>query len=291
MKLTEEHIAFLVKHKPFESWNNLYKEFRKYFKLRVGDATIRRAYYRGVDSTPVAPAETAKPHTILTISDMHIPYHHEDSIPFLKAIRDKYQPDEVVSIGDLNDWHGISFHSKDADLASPGSELRRNRKYNQALEAVFPEMYIIGSNHGDLPLRKMVFAGLPRDFLRPYNEIYQVGPGWKFVDDLVIKSAGRSIYFVHGISKNGLKLAAQRGLNVVQGHYHTVMKVDYVSNPENLLWSMQIGCLIDKRSLAFEYGRLNLDRPIIGTGIIINGVPRLLPMHLNKKGRWVGDIP
>jgi len=36
---------------------------------------------------------------ILVISDLHIPYHHKDSIEFLKEIKKQYKPDFVVNIG------------------------------------------------------------------------------------------------------------------------------------------------------------------------------------------------
>jgi hypothetical protein len=31
-------------------------------------------------------------------------------------------------------------------------------------------------------------------------------------------------------------------------------------------------------------------RPIIGCAVIINGLPKLIPMVLNKSGRWIGKI-
>jgi predicted phosphodiesterase len=37
---------------------------------------------------------------ILVISDMHIPYHHKDSIKFLKEIKKEFKPDRIVNIGD-----------------------------------------------------------------------------------------------------------------------------------------------------------------------------------------------
>jgi len=227
---------------------------------------------------------------ILTISDMHGPYQHPDSLEFLAALKKKYRPAMAVSLGDLVDNHGISFHDSDPDLDGPGKELKRAQRFCQQLEELFPRMTIIGSNHGDLPLRKFVSHGLPRGMLRPYNEIYGVSPKWRFVDDLTLTDGRQTVYFVHGISKNGAKLAAQRGLCVVQGHYHTEFRIDYVSNPASLLWSMQVGCLIDGKSLAFAYDWLHLMRPIIGTGVIINGQPRLEPMVLNRKGRWIGRL-
>lgn len=228
--------------------------------------------------------------TILCISDMHVPYQHPDALRFLQALKRKYRPDLVINLGDAVDFHSISFHPKDPDLLSPGDELSAIRKEMKALEKMFPKMVVIGSNHGDLPLRKIKDAGLPTKFLRPYNDIYGVGPGWVFCDDLTLEDDGDIVYFAHGISKNGLKLATQRGVHVVQGHYHTEFRVDYVSNPRNLLWSVNGGCLIDREALAFAYGKLTLDRPIIGTPVIVNGQPRLEPMVLGRDGRWIGEL-
>jgi hypothetical protein len=45
-------------------------------------------------------------------------------------------------------------------------------------------------------------------------------------------------------------------------------------------------CLVDDTSMAMAYNKLQLQRPIIGTGIIINGQPKLLPMVLRRGGRW-----
>lgn len=228
---------------------------------------------------------------VLTISDMHVPYQHPDAIRFLAALDKKYQFDFVVNMGDLLDFHNISFHKSDPDLMNAGDELRKGRKTIKQLEKLFPEMIIIGSNHGDLPLRKFFDAGLPVELLRSYNDIYEVGKSWKFVDDLTVVDGQDETYFVHGISKSGIKLTAQRGVNVVQGHFHTDFRIDYISNPRNLLYSMQVGCLIDKKSLAFGYNKLDLNRPVIGTGAIISGSPKLLPMLLDRNGNWTGVVP
>ena len=230
---------------------------------------------------------------ILCISDMHIPYHHPDSISFLAALNEIYSPDMVVSLGDLVDFHAISFHDSDPDLMSAGDELDVAQEYCRLLEEGFPEMTIIGSNHGDLPLRKFLATGIPKRMLRPYNEIFGVGDGWKFVDDLTIESHSKylpDIHFTHGIKKNGLQLAQQRGQRVVQGHYHTEMYVKYAGNPNSLLWAVGAGCLIDSKSLAFAYDKLHLNRPIIGTCVIERGIPTVIPMILDKNGRWIEEI-
>lgn len=229
--------------------------------------------------------------TILTISDMHIPYHHPDAMEYLKALKKVYKPDLVVSLGDLADFHSISFHNSDPDLLSAGDELEELQSYSRELEKIFPNMIIIGSNHGDLVLRKALAHGLPKGLIRPFNEIYDVDAGWAFADDLTIShEESPDVYFVHNIRKNVLQVAQQRGQRVICGHYHENFSVSYAGNPNSLLWGCIAGCLIDKESLAFEYNKLNLNRPIIGTAIIENGYPQLAPMVLNKDGRWIGQI-
>ena len=71
---------------------------------------------------------------ILVISDMHIPYHHKDSIKFLKEIKKEFKPDTVINIGDSLDFHAISMHDSNPDLFSAGAELAEARKYVKILE-------------------------------------------------------------------------------------------------------------------------------------------------------------
>lgn len=227
---------------------------------------------------------------ILFISDMHIPYHHPDSIKFLAAMKRKYKPHLVVSVGDLGDFHNISFHKSDPRLPNANDELINLQKYSRELYKLFPKMIITLGNHDSLPSRRLFDEGLPTSLLKPYNDIYGVGPGWQFVDDLTLIDGNEIIYVVHGIVKDGRKLAAQRGVHVIQGHHHTECRIDYVSNPRNLLWSMQVGCLIDRNALAFAYDKPNLNRPIIASGISVNGQPKLEPMVLTTKHRWIGKL-
>jgi predicted MPP superfamily phosphohydrolase len=228
---------------------------------------------------------------ILCISDQHAPFSHPDMLRFLAACKKKYKPDLVVNIGDETDLHALSFHDHDSDLPSAGDELKRAIIQIKKLEKLFPEMIIVDSNHGSLALRRLKHHGIPMKFLATQQQIYNVSEKWQWVNDLYLTLPnGQRCYFCHGISKDGKKIAAQRAINVVQGHYHTEFRIDYVSNPDNLLWSMQVGCLIDKRSLAFNYDKLNLSRPVIGIGLIMDSKPVLQPMILDRNGRWVGKL-
>mgnify|MGYP003114081890 FL=1 len=224
---------------------------------------------------------------ILVISDTHIPYHHKDSIDFLKAIKKKYKPDRVIHIGDEVDSHAISFHDSDPDLYSAGYEHQMSLPVIKELEKIFPVMDLMDSNHGSLVYRRQKASGLPRAAMKSYNEYLDVGDGWTWHDDLMIRmSNGQDCYFCHGKFANVLKVAQQYGCPTVQGHYHSSFNIQYWGNPNSLNWGMQVGCLIDSDSLAFEYMKTQKSRPIIGCGIIIDGIPKLLPMVLNKGGKW-----
>lgn len=228
---------------------------------------------------------------ILCISDQHAPYNHPDMLRFLKAIKAKYKPTFVVNGGDEIDAHALSFHDSDSDLPSAGDELVKATKILKQLEIIFPDMVLLDSNHGSMTLRKMKHHGIPMKYLATPQQIYGVSNRWQWVNDLSIKLPnGQMVYMCHGMSKNGIKLAAQRGTNVVQFHFHTEFRIDYIGNPSALLWSLQSGCLIDRKSLAFAYDKLNLNRPIIGTSMIIDSKPFLIPMTLDSRGRWTGKL-
>jgi hypothetical protein len=210
---------------------------------------------------------------------------------FLAAIKRKYKPTLIVNMGDAVDCHALSFHDSDSDLPSAGDELKKAIVSIKQMEKMFPEMITIDSNHGSLAERKFKHHGIPMKLLATPQQIYGVSDKWTWKNDLTITLPnGQLCYFAHGISKQGIKLTTQRGVNCVQGHFHTDFRIDYVGNPNDLLFSMQVGCMIDSKSLAFAYDKLNLSRPIIGTGLIIDSKPVLIPMILDKNGRWINKL-
>lgn len=234
-------------------------------------------------------AESGQNDRILLISDMHIPYHHPDTFAFLKHLRDKYNPTRVISLGDELDKHGLSYHEHDPNLPSAGDELDLARQYVQELYEIFPVMDIIESNHGSLVYRKAKTAGIPKEYIRTYNEVLGVGSGWEWHFDLTVDlPGGNSCYLHHGKVADVTRLSQMMGMCAVQGHYHEKFKIEYWGNPNALNWGMQIGCLIDDDALAFSYNNVNIKRPIVGTGVIIDGHPVLEPMILDKTGRWIG---
>jgi predicted phosphodiesterase len=260
--------------------NNEGKEPKEVVERTPANSKVKKGKVGAVDSS-----------SILVISDQHIPYEHPDMFDFLEAVKKRYKPTMVVNIGDEVDKHAMSFHDSDVDLPSAGHELQLSITKIKRMEKLFPEMILVDSNHGSLALRKFKHHGIPMKYLASQHEIYGVSDKWQWVNDLTVELPnGQECYFCHGMVKSGIKLAAQRGTNVVQGHYHTDFKIEYIGNPQNLLFSLQVGCLIDSKSLAFAYDKLNLNRPIIGLGMVIDSKPMLIPMTLNSGGRWNGRL-
>lgn len=229
---------------------------------------------------------------ILVVSDLHAPFMHPDTVAFLTAVKKKYKPTRVVFTGDEVDNHALSYHEHDPDLHGPHDELKLAIQQLQPIYRLFPKADILESNHGSLAARKLRTAGIPKKYLREPGEVIDAPRGWVWVDELQLRlPTGQRVLFHHGLSSDIMRVVALRGCCVVQGHYHTKSSIGYIGNSEALLWGLQVGCSINGKSLAFAYNKLNLGRPVISHGMIIDGQPKLIPMVLNKKGRWNGFVP
>lgn len=227
---------------------------------------------------------------ILVISDLHAPYQHRDAIKFLSAIKEKYDPDRVISIGDEVDNHAMSFHPSDQSLYSAGDELKKAREVIWEIEKLFPKVDVLESNHGSMAYRKAMVSGIPKEMLRPYKRVLDV-KGWNWHPDLVITLPNRQkCYFHHGKSANSLTFLKDTQMCCVQGHYHEKFNIHYHGTAEQLTWVIATGCLIDDHSMAFAYNNVNLKRPIIGCAMIIDSLPLLIPLVMHKNGRWNGRV-
>lgn len=256
------------------------KYFSEQFQIALGDIKL--------PETKVQPSRFTVERSfkednsrILLISDMHIPHHNKNTLEFLECLEAKYKPTRVICMGDELDKHALSFHDSDPNLRSAGDELEIALPVIRELKSMFPQMDILESNHGSLLYRKAKHHGIPKQYLKSYNDVLGVDEGWKWHYELTITLPdGNMCYFHHGKSADVLKLSQQMGMCAVQGHYHNDLSVKYWANPKGLYWALQTGCLIDQESLAFSYNNVNIRRPLIGTALIIDGQPVLEPMEL-----------
>lgn len=227
---------------------------------------------------------------VMAIPDMHIPFHHEDFFTFLLAMKRKYKPDEIVCLGDEVDFHGISMHDHDPDGLSPGDELKAARPYLAWLFKHFPKVKVCTSNHTSLPYRRAFKFGLPRAFLKSYSGFLEAPEGWQWADEWVVDN----VVYEHGEAFAGqqgaIKSANANMQSTVIGHIHAFAGIQYSANQKHLIFGFNVGCGIDKDKYAFAYGKKFKAKPIIGAGIIDDGIPTFVPMLLGKNKRWIGRL-
>lgn len=228
---------------------------------------------------------------ILLFGDTHFPYHHEDTFRFLKSIKKKYRPNVIFHMGDEVDNHAISFHDTEPELPGAGDELEQAIKCMKKLYKLFPVCDVLNSNHGSLVLRRGKNAKLLEKMMRTPKEILEAPKGWNWHNEIYFKMKNNeSLYLCHGRKKNSFRYAEDKRMCVAQGHYHqdSMVKVDH-SNVRTL-WGASVGCLVDNESRAFNYNKVWNKDPVLSCVIVINGMPKLIPMSLKENKRWDGKI-
>ncbi len=229
--------------------------------------------------------------TVLIIPDTQFPFHHQDCYSFLKAVKKKYKPDEFIHLGDEVDFHAFSKkYTSDPDGLSPGHELEAAIGCMKKLYNLFPKMKVCTSNHTVRPLKLAFDVGLPQKFMKTYSEFLEAPKGWEWRDYWIIDG----VKYEHGEGLSGqyahTKAAVQNMRSTVIGHIHSFAGIQYVACHDRLIFGFNAGCLIDKDAYAFRYGKKLRYKPILGCGIIKNGVPTFIPMFLDKGGRWIKKL-
>ncbi len=227
---------------------------------------------------------------ILVISDLQAPFQHRHALEFLSAVADYYGTTKVISIGDEVDQHALSRYPTNPDGLSAGAEHRAATRFMQRLYERFPSALACYSNHTDRIFRKAFEAGIPRAYLRSIKEFMGAPDGWEWRHEWTVCD----IVFTHGDSAKGNqphKLLAQSNLrSTVIGHHHSSAGTAYLANDDKAIFGMNVGCLIDRDAYAFHYTKYNRYQPILGCGVVLNGVPAFVPMQVDRRGRWIGEL-
>jgi hypothetical protein len=242
---------------------------------------------------------------ILCISDLHAPYTHPDALAFLEEIKKIYQPRRIIGMGDELDYHAMSFHASDPDLMSAGPELKAARATIHPVEKMFPDMELCSSNHGSMAFRRAKEHGIPKHLIVPYRDalfadhtptgLYRPdgkGNGWWWEDEILVDlpNTGYCI-FVHSLGANVRNASKDSMCNIVQEHHHSTLDVQYTgSRGKGASFGMTTGCLIDDKAMAYVYNKIQAKRPLIGVGYLRDGFPRVIPMAMDRHGRWTGKV-
>lgn len=205
---------------------------------------------------------------VLVIGDLHTPFELPTYLEFCKQIQKRVKCGTVVMIGDLVDNHAISYFEHDPDGQSPIDEMARTDKRLKAWFKAFPEVYLCRGNHDRLVDRKSRTAGLPSRVFKQFRDIWNLPKKW--VDNFSFTI--NNVIYEHGTGLSGdnapEKAAQQNRMSTVIGHVHHVSKTSYLVSEKDRIFAMGVGCGINRRTYAFEYGRDFKKKPVISCGVV-----------------------
>jgi len=245
---------------------------------------LAKELFRNIDKTSenvVEPYLTGNPDNVIVIGDPHEPFTKEGYLEFCRSIQEEYDCGTVVHIGDAVDNHAVSYHEKDPEGMSAGDE------FNLALERMkrwyytFPSVKVCIGNHDALPFRKAFTAGLPKTWLKTYQELLQSPPTWEW--DFVHQING--VIYQHGTGLSGemaaINAARENRQSTVIGHLHTVMNTRFLASYKDLIFGVTVGCGIDHEKYAFAYGKQNTRKPVVACCVVLDGkLPINIPMPI-----------
>lgn len=223
----------------------------------------------------------SNPNTLI-IGDTHLPFTHPGYLDFCVDTKKRYGCTSVKHVGDLVDQHAMSYHEHDPDGKSPGDEFAYAKRVVKPWFKAFPRVDMAIGNHDALVARKAYSNGIPAGFLRSFGEAYEAPAGWRFDFEWCFGNWR----LIHGTGTSGhdaaFKSAMSGRISTAQGHIHTAAGAKYHANLKEIVWGMQIGCGIERKSYAFAYGRDFKDKPILGCGVVLeNGrIPVFVPMEM-----------
>lgn len=218
---------------------------------------------------------------ILVIADMHEPFCKKGYLEHCITIRDKYQCGRIILIGDEVDLCGVSQWEKDPDGFSAGTEAELAQAKMKVWYTAFPMAFVCIGNHTARPFRQAKANGVPKKFMKTYEEAWEAPSTWKWADSWEFNN----IHFTHGTGHSGpnaaIKIATRHRQSTVIGHIHSEAGIQYSASKIDLVWGMQVGGALDDKSYAAHYAKDQLKKSIVGCGVVVDGVlPIYEPMLL-----------
>lgn len=221
---------------------------------------------------------------VLVVGDIHAPVDHPGYLSFCRDLQAKYKCDTVVLIGDVVDWHSISFHARHPDAPGPKDEHSIASHHVKRWHRAFPKAKVCIGNHDARLVRLAETVNIPADFLKTYNEVWQT-PGWTWANEFILDE----VYYFHGTGSGGqhpaFNTVGKMLMSVVQGHIHTAAGIKWRANPQRRVFGMDTGCGIDDKAYAFAYGQQLKVRSILSAGVVIDGIPyhEVMPIGPGEK--------
>lgn len=200
---------------------------------------------------------------MLVIGDTHEPFCLDDYLEHCVTIKNKYQCNRIIHIGDLIDNHYSSYHETVPDGMSAGDELQTAIDRVARWRKEFPKAVWIKGNHDALIERKAQSGNLSVKWIRAYTDVLNL-PDWDLKERYVLDD----VQYIHGMAGKASTKIGKDMMNTVQGHHHTEANITYKVGAKFKVWGMQVGCGINIKSYAMAYGK-HYPKPAIGCGVVL----------------------
>jgi predicted phosphodiesterase len=208
---------------------------------------------------------------LLVIGDTHFPAVHPGYLSFCEDLAEKHRCNTFMHIGDLTDWHAISFHDKQPEAKDALSEYDEALLHVKRWKKSFPSMLVCEGNHDARVFRKAASAQIPQRFIKGYNDLWETKWDWR--PDHKIDG----VYYFHGTGCSGQHPATttmqKMLMSTVMGHVHRAGGIDWRANPERRIFGMSVGCGVNDQHVAFKYGEHLKVRSILSAGVVLDGTP------------------
>lgn len=194
--------------------------------------------------------------TILTVSDIQVPYQHKRAVAALTRFVKEWQPDVVQSVGDEIDMPQLSQWTKGTKGEYAGQLHKHRDETTRILEAL-QVRHVSRSNHSDR-LSKYLNAYGPGLADEPelqltrymrydelgityHKQMYEFAPGWLLAHGDEGGLSGEA-------GRTALKLAQRVGKSVACGHTHRAAIIPYTEAHSGkhvrTIYGMEVGCLM-----------------------------------------------
>jgi len=220
----------------------------------------------------------------LVFGDIHLPYHIDGYLEFLKDIHKQYLcKKEVICMGDIWDNHALSRHDSHPDAVGGITEFDLAYGETQKLAEAFPHLRLCLGNHDAIPERQVATLGISNLYLKSVHDLWNLPKTWIVDEEHIVDN----VHYSHGIGCGGhsgaLNKVMREQMSAVTGHYHSLGGVSYLATSNNMFFGANAGCLCDPHSLAMAYGKHSRLRPTIGCIIVHNNKrAEFIPMDLDK---------
>jgi metallophosphoesterase superfamily enzyme len=248
-----------------------FKSSQDVFKDAFG---LAKKVYFPIDSFKENIKKSKSGKNVLVIGDLHLPFTLDGYLEHCIETYYKHNCDTVVFIGDILDLHFTSYHETSTEGYGATQEHDLSVEMLKKWYKAFPKAYVTIGNHDALIYRKAMSAGISKRWIQNYSQVLGT-PGWEWVTDVVIDD----VLYTHGTT-NAYTKAKQNLMSTVQGHLHSQAGIQFYVGAKSRIFGFQVGCGVDMKSYAMEYGR-NFPKPVISCGVVIEGLhPYLEVMDL-----------